>query len=340
MSSIVDTVRSTVSQNLGGVAHNAAPASAAFTRDQIPDQSGKVAVVTGGSQGIGYGCTHTLLEKNVSKLFILSTSKEVVDSAKDAVKKELGDDKAARTIWIQCDLSDWKGVVQVAKQIKESTDRVDILINNAARGIQSYQLTDYGVDLHMAINHLGHAVLTSELLPLLKSTADKGDYVRIVNLASNLHESTPKDTEFKSLDELNRDLGPNASYGRTKLAAILYSKYLNRHLTSKHPKLLANATHPGIVSTKQTKHDIHEPYPLAGYGMSVGFEMFKKDQWEGSLSTLYAATVTERSGEYICPPAAPEPGSDFARDDQLGENLMKLTREVVQEKAGIEVHDT
>jgi len=87
---------------------------------------------------------------------------------------------------------------------------------------------------------------------------------------------------------LNRDLGPNGQYGRSKLAGILYAKYLNKHLTSKHPNILANATHPGFVETKQSVKDIHEPYPLAGYGFSVVMNPFKKDQFEGALSALYA----------------------------------------------------
>lgn len=289
--------------------------------------------------GIGYGCSYTLLSKNISKVYILSVSKEVVDGAKNAVEQELGQEKADRTTWIQCDMSDWKRVVEVAKEIQSSTDRLDILVNNAARGIMSYQLTDYGVDRHMAVNHMGHAILTSNLLDLLKKTADVGDTVRITSMASNAHQSTPQDTKFESLDELNRDLGPMGLYGRSKLAAILYSKYLADHVTKQHPNLLANATHPGVVSTKMSKEDIHEPYPLAGYLMSAGLELFKKDQFEGALSTLYASTVTQNSGQYICPPAAPESGSELAQNYELAENLMKLTWEVVKEKSGIDLKD-
>ena len=243
-------------------------------------------MVTGGSEGIGYGVTHTLLSRNISKLFILSLSKDVVDSATSAVREELGEDVASRTHWIQCDLADWPKVAEVAKQISNQTDRLDILVNNAARGIMTYQLTDYGVDRHMALNHMGHVILTSHLLPLLKKTASEGNIVRISNQGSNLHESTPSDTKFASLDELNRDLGPNPQYGRSKLAPILYSRYLARHLTPEYPKILVNATHPGIVNTKMSTQDIHEPYPLAGYGMSVGLQPFKKNQFEGALSTL------------------------------------------------------
>jgi hypothetical protein len=73
---------------------------------------------------------------------------------------------------------------------------------------------------------------------------------------------------------------------------------LSRHLTPQHPNILANATHPGIVDTAQTNVHIHEPYPLLGYGMSVGLKAFRKDQFEGCVSTMYAATACNESGLY------------------------------------------
>jgi NAD(P)-dependent dehydrogenase (short-subunit alcohol dehydrogenase family) len=187
--------------------------------------TGKVAVVTGGSEGIGYGCTYTLLKHNIAKVYILSLSEDVVKGAKGAIGSELGQEAAEKAEWLQCDMSDWKRVKEVAEQIKNSTDRLDILINNAGRGIMTFQLTDYGVDRHMAVNHMGHVVLTSHLLPLMKKTAEQGNVVRIANQASNAHQATPSDTKFESLEELNRDLGPNGNYGRSKLAGV--SPYLD-----------------------------------------------------------------------------------------------------------------
>ena len=66
--------------------------------------------------------------------------------------------------------------------------------------------------------------------------------------------------------------------------------------------------------------------------MSKVMAPFQKDQFEGALSMMYIATVTEESGEYICPPAIPEPGSSQSQDEALGDQLMKLTREIVAEK--------
>lgn len=328
---IMQTVKDTLAENFGGAAGLAKPEHQ-FSLEQVPRLDGKVAVVTGGSEGIGYGCTHTLLSNGVQKLFILSLSQDVVDGALKSITEELGAEAAGRVTWYKCDIGDWSGVKDVADKISKNTDRIDVLINNAGRGIMTYQLTDYGVDRHMAVNHMGHCILTSHLLPLMKETASKGNTVRIVNLGSNAHQATPSDCKFASLKELNQDLGPNGNYGRSKLAVMLHARWLNRHLTSKYPKILANSIHPGFVHTKMSETDIHEPYPLGGYAMSTLMKPFKKDQFEGATPAMYCATVTEKSGEYICPPAIPEAGSKLAQDMDLAEQLMKLTEEIIKEK--------
>ncbi|KAI8957686.1 hypothetical protein F5Y11DRAFT_360618 [Daldinia sp. FL1419] len=327
----MDAIKNTIGENLGGRAHDIT--THPFSLNQVPDLTGKVAVITGGSEGVGYGCTHTLLKHNIAKVYILSVSEDVAKGAKGAIAKELGQNVADKTKWMQCDLSDWKRVKEIAEEITKDSDRLDILINNAGRGIMTYQLTDYGVDRHMAVNHIGHVILTSHLLPLMKRTAEEGNIVRISNLASNVHQATPSDTRFESLEELNRDLGPNAQYGRSKLAAILYARYFARKVTDAgHPNVLMNATHPGFVSSKMSKEDIMEPFPLGGYGMAVGIEPFKKDQFQGAVSTMFTATYTRNSGEYICPPAVPEPGSSQAQDEALADRLMELTWKVVMDK--------
>ncbi|KAM0378558.1 hypothetical protein ACHAPY_006255 [Fusarium culmorum] len=279
MASIIDTVKNTIAENFGGPAEQLATHQ--FSLSEPPNLSGKVAVVTGGSEGIGYGVTHTLLTHDISKIFILSLSKEVVEG----------------------------------------------------RGIQTYQLSSYGVDQHMATNHFGHVILTSYLLELLKKTSEKHGIVRVVNQASNAHQGAPSDVKFESLEELNTDLGPNSQYGRSKLANILYTRYFDRNVTKAgSPKILMNATHPGFVSTRQSLEHIHEAYPLAGYAMSVGMEPFKKDQFQGATSAVYAATITEKSGQYICPPAVPELGNEKSQDEKLGDQLMELTRKIISEK--------
>jgi len=250
--------QNSLAENLGGAFSKLGTNQ--FNLDECPDLSGKVAVVTGGSQGIGFGVAYTLVKHNIAKLYIISVSKDVIDGAKETIAKALGGDKADRIIWMQCDLSDWRRTKEVAEAIGNDTDRLDILVNNSGRGIMNAQVTDYGVDRHMAVNHMGHVVLTSYLLPLMKKTADQGNIVRISNQSSNAHKGAPTDTKFASVDEINQDTGPNGQYGRSKLAGLLYTRYFDRNVTKKgHPNVLMNATHPGFVSTKQSTQDVHKP---------------------------------------------------------------------------------
>lgn len=142
-----------------------------------------ILTISRGSEGIGFGCTHTLLSRNIDKLFVrayderrprtlsiqgpivirpsqladedqvTSTRKEVADDAIKAIRDEFGDEKTKRFIWIQCDLSDWEQTAKVANDIASQTDRIDILVCNAARGIMTRQLAPTnGIDLHMATN--------------------------------------------------------------------------------------------------------------------------------------------------------------------------------------------
>lgn len=97
----IDTIRNTLAENFGGVAHNLATDENKLCLDQVPDKTGKVAVITGGSEGIDYGYSHTLLNHNISKLFILSLSQEVVDGAAKVVAEELGQKAADKMRWFR-----------------------------------------------------------------------------------------------------------------------------------------------------------------------------------------------------------------------------------------------
>ncbi|KAL2160707.1 hypothetical protein VTH06DRAFT_903 [Thermothelomyces fergusii] len=328
-------IKNTLAENFGGPATGLG--SHQFKLDDCPDLTGKVAVLTGGSEGIGFGVLYTFLKHNINRVYALSVSEEVMNGAKEVVAKELGQDKADRIVFMQCDLSDWARVREIAETIKHDTDRLDVLVNNAGRGIMTAELTSYGVDRHMAVNHIAHVILTSHLLPLMKKTAEKGNTVRISNQTSNMHQTVPSNLKFASLDEINTDLGPNQVYGRSKLAVLLYTRYFDRNVTRNgHPNVLMNATHPGFVSSKQSRTDIFEAFPLGGVAMSHGLEPFKKDQFEGAVPTVYAATVADKGGQYICAPAIPEAGSELSQSEELADRLMELTRNVVREKIGNE----
>lgn len=157
------------------------------------------------------------------------------------------------------------------------------------------------MDEHIALNHIGHVFLNSLLQPILKKTSET-DKVRIVTLGSNLQKSAPSDTKFASLDEIT-DLGPNKQYARSKLAVMLYARYMATHLSKAHPNILVNGVHPDIVETAQSMKHIHEACPVDRYAMSVGLNPLKKDQFYGAIGAMFAVMKT---GRYICPPAIPE----------------------------------
>lgn len=92
----MEAIKSTIAENFGGSSHKAAKPEHQFSLEETPDQSGKVAVVTGGSEGIGYGACFTLLQKNLSRLFILSVSKATVDGAISDVKEKLGEETSKK----------------------------------------------------------------------------------------------------------------------------------------------------------------------------------------------------------------------------------------------------
>ena len=289
-----------------------------------------------GSEGIGFGCTHTLLKANISKVFILSMSEDIISQAKNAFAQdsELPADAVSRITWKQCDLTDWQRVQQVGREITSETDRLDIFIANAAKGIMSYALDGHGIDSHMSINHLGHVVLLDALLPLLTDTANRAT-VRVVSLSSNLAAQTPNDVEFRSVDDFKTDIGPQGLYARTKLANLLFSRFMHRQYSQKSGKegVVFNACHPGVVETRQTQEWIHEPFPILGYGMNL-LNPIKKDIFQGCVSAMYCATQLSKGGNFICPPAVPEPGPEKSRDEDMQDRLARLSKQVI-ESAGV-----
>lgn len=265
-------------------------------------------------------------------------SEEIISKAKDAFSKdeELPKDAAGRIVWKQCDLTDWQHVQQVGREITNETDRLDIFIANAAKGIMKHALDRHGIDYHMSINHLGHVVLIDALLPLLQQTAQKFQTkARVVSLSSNLAAQTPNDVEFNSDEDFKSDIGPQSLYARTKLANLLFSRYLNRKYSVEgdHTDVIFNACHPGVVETRQTQVWIHEPFPILGYGMNL-LNPIKKDIFQGSVSAMYCATQPTKGGNFICPPALPEKGPEKSRDEDMQDRLARLSKQVI-ERAGV-----
>ncbi|KAI4636976.1 hypothetical protein J4E93_010766 [Alternaria ventricosa] len=215
----------------------------------IGDLSGKVILVTGGTAGLGEESVRALAAH--SPLHIYFTGRNVT-----AANALIADIKAKHPTtslsFIKMDLSSLRAVKEaIAQEFKH--DRLDILMNNAGIIAKPAVLSTDGFEIQFATNHLGHAMLTRELMPILLKTAkEPGADVRVVSNTSagyEFHRAIKGGISFDELDAgstMSRMmLGAWIRYGQSKLANILFATELAR----RHPELTSVAIHPGLVKT-------------------------------------------------------------------------------------------
>ncbi|KAL8903518.1 MAG: hypothetical protein Q9207_003876 [Kuettlingeria erythrocarpa] len=305
----------------------------------IPDLSGKVYIVTGGTAGIGFGITAHLLQHNAAKILLLSPKEEHAEEATEALK-DYGD--TSRVQWIQLDLEDIKQTDTVAKQL-QNEKQIDALICNAGLGVGKYNETVDGLDSHFQVNHLSQFHLSMMLWPNLQATPNS----RLVFQSSDFHRACPSSITFTSVEEINTDIGPTYLYNRTKLAQVLYVRAIARRMEENQPGFQSPketgpwviATHPGGVSTDQPKQAI-DAYGTMGKVGVMAVKPFMKDPVdEGCRPALFAATsediVKEKiQGQYIVPDRKVTEPSKQAMDVELGENLWRLSEKILQDKLG------
>lgn len=315
----------------------------------IPDLDGQVYIVTGASAGIGFGIAAQLLQRNASKIIILSSGEE---RGKKAIQdlQAFGDSTRAR--FVKCNLSDLKDTDGVAKSLRDSEPRIDGLILNAGIGVAKYSLSEDGIDNHSQINWLSQLHLALVLLPVLRRTRDTtGVSSRIVLMSSEMHRFAPKSTEFASLDELNTDIGGTQLYARSKLAQILLVRQLVERMergefgfdNGKDPNqaVLINATHPGGVKTPQ-QEALKGAYGSFWYGIvDAVIRPFMVDPVAvGCRSGLFAGTNNKEfmeqrlQGKYIVPDKKVMEPTKQAQDDEMAERLWKLSIELLRERLG------
>ena len=248
-----------------------------WTAEDIPDQSGRVAIVTGANSGIGYETALALARKGATVVMAcrdLSKAAPAADSCRAT--------QPSGTLEVmQLDLADLESVRQFAANYRERYDRLDLLINNAGIMMPPYGKTAQGFETQFGVNHLGHFALTGLLFDLLLQTPGS----RVVTVSSGSHRFGQID--FEDLQWENKDYKRNAAYGQSKLANLLFTYELQRRLTAAGEETLAVAAHPGWTATNLQVH--------AG-GFRFLNRFFAQDPPMGALPTLYAATAPDVSG--------------------------------------------
>ena len=145
--------------------------TAPFTPSKdIPSLSGKVIVITGANGGLGYESLIQLASHNPSKIYLCARSREKYEKAMKGITAAVPE-AASITSYLELDLTSLSSVDSAAKSFADKESRLDILMNNAGIMAQPPGLTKEGYEVQFGTNHMGHALFTKRLLPILSKTA-------------------------------------------------------------------------------------------------------------------------------------------------------------------------
>ncbi|KAH0461029.1 hypothetical protein IEQ34_008604 [Dendrobium chrysotoxum] len=217
----------------------------ATTAEQVTegiDASNLTVIITGGASGIGAETARVAALRG-AHVIIAARNMEAANETKELI---VSSNSAARVDAMKLDLNSLKSVRSFADNFVATGLPLNILINNAGVMFCPYQLSEDGVEMQFATNHLGHFYLTNLLLDKIKRTAkESGVEGRIVNLSSIAHLHTyPEGIQFDGINDRSR-YNDKKAYGQSKLANILHAKELSRRLQGAATSCYA-ALHPSL----------------------------------------------------------------------------------------------
>lgn len=260
------------------------------TRD-IPDQSGKVFVVTGANSGIGLEATVALAGKGALVVMACRSA----DKAKGAADRVLAKFPHALLDVRSLDLASLASIRAFAESVSKDYPAIDVLANNAGIMAIPRTLTSDGFEMQLGTNHLGHFALTGLLLPALA----KAPRARIVSVSSAVHLGGR--IRFDDLMG-ERHYDKWSAYAQSKLANLLFMYELDRRLPNAHRTVSAMACHPGYAATNLQSVGPKMEHSWTGAIFDAGNALFAQSAASGALPTLRAATDGfARSGEYYGP---------------------------------------
>ena len=207
----------------------------------------RTAVVTGASSGIGKAAAKALVQQGWRVIGIGRDAARCADAQADILAAVPG----APFEMLRADLSSMADTARVVREITARTDRIDALLNNAGGVNSRLIMTPEGFEATFASNHLGHFLLTTRLLPLLRTAARAGPgAVRIVNVSSSGHEYTPG-LDWDDLQRL-KNFSTGGAYTNAKLMNVLFARELAQRLAG--DGIVAHSMHPGVVASNFVNH--------------------------------------------------------------------------------------
>ncbi|OBJ23652.1 SDR family NAD(P)-dependent oxidoreductase [Mycobacterium sp. 1245801.1] len=259
-----------------------------WTVVDIPDQSGRVAVITGANTGIGFHTAVALAGKGADVVLAVRHP----DKGKDAAARITAQHPNASVAIQHLDLTSLRAIRKSAEQIKSVHQRIDLLINNAGVCYTDKARTQDGYELQLGTNHLGHFALTGLLLDRLLQT----DGSRVVTVSSVGHRTLAK----INFDDLQSERAYNRvkAYGQSKLANLLFTYELQRRLARNGTATVALAAHPGGSKTELLRNMPAWIRPPA----QIVWNVWAQSAEMGALPTLRAATDSAaQGGQYYGP---------------------------------------
>ncbi|XP_064399277.1 retinol dehydrogenase 12-like isoform X2 [Halichondria panicea] len=212
------------------------------------DQSGKVAIVTGGNTGIGYELVKGLAEMGATTI-MASRSEERAMAAIAKIKES--SDKDLKIEFMHLDLASFQATKDFVRAFKEKNLPLHILINNAAVAAVPFSRTDDGMEMQYQVNHLSPFLLTLELLPTVIETASSSGDGRILFVSSVAHVRGWAGTVNFDTINSEQDYGRFNAYGRSKLYNVMTTFALQRRLQDVN--ITVSAQHPGLVKTELSR---------------------------------------------------------------------------------------
>jgi NAD(P)-dependent dehydrogenase (short-subunit alcohol dehydrogenase family) len=279
------------------------------------NMKGKTCVVTGANSGIGRE-TALGLTRMGARVVLVCRNREKGQAALEEIQRESGSSELDLLI---ADISSQATVRALAGQIREKCTRLDVLINNAGAAVRARTLSADGIEMTVAANHLGAALLTLLLLDLLKASAPS----RIINVSSEAQRRTRLDMDDLQFER--RKYNSLAAYGQSKLLMNAFTFELARRLEG--TGVTVNCLHPGVVATNIWGAD-----PPLIFSLIIALvKPFMLNSKEGAAVSLYLASspeVSQTSGQYFVKskPAEPNP---LSRDPKVAGKIWQWTQKMI-----------
>ncbi len=261
--------------------------------EDIPDQSGKVFVITGANSGLGLAANKGLVAKNAT-VVMACRSRSKAEAAADEIKEESPD---ADLDILLLDLANLDSIRSFADDFQDRYDRLDGLLNNAGIMQPPYRTTKDGFELQMGVNHFGHFALTGLLMELIKKTPES----RVVTQSSFAHEMTDG-INFEDINS-KENYSRTGAYAQSKLANLLFAFELNRKFTVYDVDTLSVGVHPGYTATNlQSSGPEMDGWSIWSLLYKFTNRFFAQSEEMGALPLLYGAVGPGvKGGDYIGP---------------------------------------